>query len=236
MLHETARCRTPCNADSVKRKQRRTLRHYIIISQLEADGLYRQHSEDRSHSLLRNPSFICLNPSVDNIYMEFWHLFDKTEPSCNKLISTIRAQFSRQFGRIHKLHVYNCAWNEGFIRNHCNSTGTWRSCLELFRNLEEVRIISIKKKHERQILFAKIENAKAGLSRWFERYAEREHGYKVPKVLVSASSNTVVDVVDRSTFMSLSLLILAIFFGCIAIEILIGLGSGFFADNSPHLI
>jgi hypothetical protein len=102
--------------------------------------------------------------------------------------------------------------------------------------LEEVQITSIKKKHERQILFTKIENVKVELSRWFERLAEREHGYKVPKVLVSASSNTVVDVVDRSTSMSLTLLILAIFFGYITIEILIGLGLGFFADNSPHLI
>jgi hypothetical protein len=101
--------------------------------------------------------------------------------------------------------------------------------------LEEVRITPIKEKHQRQILFTNIENAKDGLSRWFERLTEREHGYKVPKVLGSASSNTVVDVVDRSTFMSLTLVILAIFFGYITIEILIGLGSGFFLRIIVHI-
>jgi hypothetical protein len=217
-----------------------TLRHYIIFSQREVDNL---DSEDRNHFHLRNPSFICLNPSVDNIYMEFYHLFDKINPSCKNLISTIRAQFPRQFGRIHKLHVYNCAWDERFIRDDCcDSTETWRSCLELFRNLEEVRITSV-----RNPGFTKIKNTKDGLSKWIRRRAERELGYKVPKVLVSARSNTVVDVVDRSTFISLILVILAIFFTLfgysdnITIDIScslgfsLGLGFWFFTDNSPQL-
>jgi hypothetical protein len=192
-----------------------TLRHYIIFSQLEVNNL---DSKDRNHPHHRNPSFICLNPSMDNIYMEFFHLFDKIKPSCNKLISTIRAKFPRQFSRIHKLHIYNCVWCEVFIRRSCcDSTGTWRSCLELFRNLEEVRVTSVKHGPS-----GPIENVKDGLLWWFERMAEREPGYKVPKVLVSARLNTGV-VVDDSIFKILFLLILAISFGYITISIVIGL-------------